>query len=237
MSSAFADGLEAGGDVPAMKHFPGIGRATQNTDRYVVTIAASKATLAPGLLPYETAIAAKIPMIMLSNATYTPYDSVNAAGWSHAISVTLLRGQLGFTGVTITDSLNGTAAARGVSASSLAVRAAIAGTDMVLVTGSQTATAATYTRLLGKVEDGTIPRSTLEASYARILALKGHITAPVADSTPPAVTIPRTALVAGTKLGSSSVAVRTTASTSDGCGIAGRTLERRRSDGAFAAEA
>ena len=52
---------------------------------------------------------------MLSNATYTAYDSVNAAGWSHAISVTLLRHDLGFKGVTITDSLDGTAHARGVA--------------------------------------------------------------------------------------------------------------------------
>ena len=52
---------------------------------------------------------------MLSNATYTAYDSASAAGWSHAISVDLLRTALGFQGVTITDSLNGTAAARGVS--------------------------------------------------------------------------------------------------------------------------
>ena len=48
-------------------------------------------------------------MIMLSNATYTAYDSVNGAGWSHAISIGLLRNQLGFGGVTITDSLRGTA--------------------------------------------------------------------------------------------------------------------------------
>ena len=49
---------------------------------------------------------------MLSNATYTAYDPTTRAGWSSAISTTLLRGDLGFEGVTITDSLSGTAHAR-----------------------------------------------------------------------------------------------------------------------------
>ena len=65
-------------------------------------------------------------MIMLSNATYTAYDSVNGAGWSRAIAKGLLRDQLGFRGVTITDSLSGTAKARAIPVSTLAIRAAIA---------------------------------------------------------------------------------------------------------------
>ena len=88
-----------------MKHFPGIGRSRLNTDQYVVVLRAGRTTLAAGLIPYKTAIARHIPLIMLSNATYTAYDSVNGAGWSHAISIGLLRHQLGFTGVSITDSL------------------------------------------------------------------------------------------------------------------------------------
>lgn len=236
MSSAFASGLVAGGDVPAMKHFPGIGMATQNTDTHVVTITASKSALAPGLQPYQSAIAAHIPMVMLSNATYTAYDAANGAGWSHAISVDLLRTQLGFTGVTITDSLSGTASARGVTAKSLAIKAAAAGTDMLLVTGSESSTAATYAALLAKVADGTIPRSTLQASYARILALKSKLAAPVSDTTPPSVPTPITALVAGTTLGSTTVAVRTTTAPSDPCAISSRTLERRRSDSTFSPE-
>lgn len=236
MATAFASGLVAGGNVPAMKHFPGIGLATQNTDSHVVTITASRATLAPGMLPYRDAIAAGIPMVMLSNATYTAYDAANGAGWSQAISVDLLRGQLGFSGVTITDSLSGTARARGVSATSLAVKAAIAGTDMILVTGSETSTAATFSALLRRVQEGAIPRSTLEASYARILALKAKVKSPVADSTPPEVSRPIPGLAAGTTLGSTTVAVRTTASLADPCGISQRTLVRRRSDSAFAPE-
>jgi len=175
LADAFASGLESRGVVPTMKHFPGIGYATLNTDAYVVTIRASRAALAPGLLPYRTAIGHHIPLIMLSNATYPAYDPYNAAGWSHAIGTTLLRRTLGFTGVTITDSLNGTARARGLYPSTLALRAARAGTDMILLTGSESTTRAAYTRLLDAARAGTISRTRLAASYDRILAMKSGL--------------------------------------------------------------
>jgi beta-N-acetylhexosaminidase len=172
LSSAFARGLEVADVVPAMKHFPGIGFALQNTDTSVVDIAASKAQLAPGLQPYSLALTQPIPMIMLSNATYDAYDPNNGAGWSRAISQTLLRGQLGFKGVTITDSLSGTAAARGIPQPDLAIQAAIAGTDMILIGSSEASSSAVYDALLAAARAGTIPRTTLTASYDRILVLK-----------------------------------------------------------------
>jgi beta-N-acetylhexosaminidase len=175
LADAFARGLDARGVLPSMKHFPGIGFATRNTDAYVVTITASAAALAPGLLPYRTAIGHDIPMIMLSNATYTAYDARNAAGWSHAISVTLLRHDLGFTGVTITDSLDGTAKARGLWTRVLAISAARAGTDMILTTGSELSTSGVYATLLRQAQEGAIPLATLRASYDRILALKAGL--------------------------------------------------------------
>jgi beta-N-acetylhexosaminidase len=175
LADAFATGLESAGVLPAMKHFPGIGFATRNTDASVVTINVSKAALAPGLQPYRTAIGHHIPLVMLSNATYTAFDVLDAAGWSRAIGQTLLRRDLGFTGVTITDSLDGTATARRLTTRLLAVRAARAGTDMILTTGSEASTRAVYAALLRKAQDGWIPTATLRASYVRILALKAGI--------------------------------------------------------------
>jgi beta-N-acetylhexosaminidase len=233
LSDAFASGLEAGADVPTMKHFPGIGRASLNTDSNVVTITASQSTLAPGLEPYQKAIGHAIPMIMLSNATYTAYDSANAAGWSHAISVGLLRTTLGFTGVSITDSLTGTAAARGVSPTSLAVRAAKAGTDMIMLTGSESSTKASYASLLLDAQNGTIPLATLQASYDRILALKATLPAPTADTSPPTVKAPLSGFYAGSTLGSTTAPVRTSWSASDPCGISAYTLERRANGGSW----
>jgi beta-N-acetylhexosaminidase len=175
LSNSFARGLWSVGDVPVMKHFPGIGLATRNTDSYVVTLTASKAALAAGLQPYVAAIAHGMPMIMLSNATYAAYDRINGAGWSRAIVNGLLRNQLGFRGVTITDSLSGTAKARGIPVGDLALRAAIAGTDMILLTGSEATSDATYDLLLAAARAGGIPRATLQASYDRILTLKSSL--------------------------------------------------------------
>jgi beta-N-acetylhexosaminidase len=175
LADAFATGLESKGVLPAMKHFPGIGRAIWNTDAAVVTIGASTSVLDPGLLPYRTAIEHGIPLIMLSNATYTAWDGENAAGWSSAIADGLLRGTLGFTGVTITDSLDGTAHARGIATSVLAVLAASAGTDMILMTGSESTTTAVYATLLADARLGLFPLAGLQASYERILALKAGL--------------------------------------------------------------
>ncbi len=175
LADAFASGLESAGVMATMKHFPGIGLATQNTDSHVVVINATQTALAPGLLPYRTAIGHAIPLVMLSNATYTAYDPANAAGWSPAISTTLLRQDLGFSGVSITDSMDGTAFTRGVADRVLAVRAAMAGTDLILLTGSEGVTAGVYSTLLADATDGAIATATLSASYDRILALKAHL--------------------------------------------------------------
>jgi beta-N-acetylhexosaminidase len=175
LADAFASGLESAGVLATMKHFPGIGYATRNTDYYVDTITASRAALAPDLRPYERAIRHDIPLIMLSNATYTAYDPDNAAGWSRPIARTLLRKDLGFSGVTITDSLTGTAQARGVTVRSLARMAAVAGVDLVLTTNPEPSTRELYDLLLNKARSGDIPAATLRASYNRILALKARL--------------------------------------------------------------
>jgi beta-N-acetylhexosaminidase len=178
LADAFATGLEDGGVLPSMKHFPGIGFATKNTDSNVVVIDASKGDLDGGLQPYQVAISHRIPLIMLSNATYSAFDPANAAGWSHAIGETLLREQMGFQGVTITDSLDGTGKSRGISSATLGGQAASAGTDLLLVTGSEQTTAAIYLRLIKEATDGSIDRATLLASYDRIVALKASLPTP-----------------------------------------------------------
>lgn len=172
LANAFAAGLEAKGVAPAMKHFPGIGFAIQNTDSNVVTIDASAAMLAAGLQPYRAAIKAAIPIVMLSNATYTAFDPGNAAGWSSDVVNGLLRTKLGFRGVTITDSLTGNAVIRGIPQDQLALQAAMAGTDLLLVSGSEASTRVVYSTLLAAATAGTLPRATLDASHARIMALK-----------------------------------------------------------------
>jgi beta-N-acetylhexosaminidase len=175
LATAFAVGLGDRRALATMKHFPGLGFATHNTDLYVVRIAATRSQLAPGLKPYRLAVGNHVPLIMLSNAVYTAYDRQSAAGWSRAIGTTLLRGELGFRGVTITDSLDGAALARGIPTNRLAIRAARAGTDLILLTGSEAASRSVYQSLLGAASDGRISQTRLLASYQRIVALKAGL--------------------------------------------------------------
>ena len=171
----FARGLRQGGALATAKHFPGLGISTANTDGSIVRITATEAALEPGLRPFRTAIADRVPLIMLSNAMYTAYDRRNAAGWSRAVGTTLLRGRLGFRGVTITDSLDGAAHARNVTALALALRAAKAGTDMLLLTGGEEGTRGAYNALVRAAAASEIDRGRLLASYGRILALKATV--------------------------------------------------------------
>ncbi len=171
----FALGLRDGRAVAAMKHFPGLGLARRDTDRALVRIAARRSRLASGLVPFRRGIRQAVPVIMLSNAIYDAFDPDNAAGWSRAIASTLLRRELGFTGVTMTDSLDGAARVRGIPPNGLAIGAADAGTDVILLTGSESASRRVYAALLRAARSGRIGRASLEASHARILRLKARL--------------------------------------------------------------
>jgi beta-N-acetylhexosaminidase len=175
LSTAFAVGLQERGVVATMKHFPGLGLAKRDTDQNLVRIGASLSRLAPGLKPYRSAIPAGVKLIMLSNAVYKAWDPNNAAGWSRKINTRLLRGGLGYRGATITDSLDGAAASRGTTDDKLAIRAAKAGTDFILITGSGKTSRSVFRSLLAAAQAGTIPRSRLVGSYNRILALKAGL--------------------------------------------------------------
>jgi len=175
LPNAFALGLGDRGALATMKHFPGLGFATKNTDDFVVHIDATKGELARGLRPYRRAVANGVPLVMLSNAVYRAYDRSHAAGWSRAIGTNLLRGKLGFQGVTITDSLDGAANTRGISTNPLALKAAKAGTDILLLTGSEASSRSVYQSLLEAAQAGRIPSGRLTASYDRMVALKAGL--------------------------------------------------------------
>src|SRR3954464_12801226 len=108
---AFAQGLGNGGVAGTVKHFPGLGRLGRSTDYGSGKVAASRTALAArDLAPFRAAIAGGVPLVMVGTAVYPAYDRVPAA-CSPAIVNGLLRGTLGFRGVTMSDDL----ATRGVS--------------------------------------------------------------------------------------------------------------------------
>ena len=170
LAAAFAAGLHDEHVAATAKHFPGIGRARRNTDLAAVTISAGAPALARDLSPFRTLIGQGVPLVMVSNATYAAYGDKPAA-WSPRLQ-TLLRGELGFQGVTITDALDGAAATRHLSLPAATALAAQAGIDLLLLIGSEASSAAAYERLVMLAQEGSIAPPSLRRSYDRILALK-----------------------------------------------------------------
>lgn len=176
MAGSFAVGLDRGGVAATMKHFPGLGWATQSTDDTFVRIDASRRAIERDILPYRVGTRRGLPLVMLSTAVYPALD-FRAAAWSPPV-IRLLRHDVGFRGVTITDSLDAAAGVRHLGLGSVALRSARAGADLLLVTGSEAASAAVEQRLGQAARTGRLPRSQLVASYRRIRALQQRYAVP-----------------------------------------------------------
>ena len=123
------------------------------------------------LAPFRAAIRAGVKLVMVSNASYRALDpSGLPACLSTPIVGRLLRGELGYSGVVVTDALS----APGPAAyPDTPVRALRAGVDLLLY--SNGASIRSFPALLQAVQSGTLPLSTLQASNARVLALKGWL--------------------------------------------------------------
>lgn len=103
---AFSQGMaDAGVDV-AVKHFPGLGRVTANTDDTSGVTDTVTTRDDPYLAPFAAAVQAGAPFLMMSTAYYARIDPANPAAFSSLIIGGLVRGDLGFRGVVISDSLS-----------------------------------------------------------------------------------------------------------------------------------
>ncbi len=171
---AFAEGLRAGGVAATAKHFPGLGAAVANTDLGPSVISADRAALGPGLMPFRSAVAAGIDLVMVSNATYPALDAAAPASLSRRITSGLLRGRLGYRGVVITDDLGaGALAQSGFDEGRGAVAAAAAGADLLLLALSDGERA--REALLRGLRSGALSRRRLIASCARVTALRERL--------------------------------------------------------------
>ena len=171
---AFARGLERGGVVPTAKHFPGLGRAVANTDLGRSEIDASKDDLDQDLIPFRDAIAAGLPMIMVGSAVYTALDPDAPAALSQKVVDGLLRDQLGFEGVVISDDLQAGAVQEAADESEAAVDAAGAGIDVLLF--AKTNDASGPAKALRKAaKGGELDRDDLERSFKRVVELKDSL--------------------------------------------------------------
>jgi beta-N-acetylhexosaminidase len=174
MGKAFVRGLQQNGIAATAKHFPGLGLAGGNTDNGQITINASKRKIEPGLLPFQAAIRAGIKLVMVNTAIYPHLDpSRKPAAFSRKIINGILRKQLGFKGITVTDSLTAPAPAAIPHA---ATKAMLAGSDL-LIWGSESSVEQGYADLLADAPGSSALRTRLAHASARIRALKTWLTA------------------------------------------------------------
>jgi beta-N-acetylhexosaminidase len=163
------------GVAATVKHYPGLGRATVNTDDGSATVGASRAELdASDLEPYRAAVAADAPLVMAGHALYPAFDGANIASQSRVLLTDVLRKRLGFRGVTITDSIEAQAVLDRSGVATAALRSIAAGADIVLMTGSGSWNLV-YPRLLRAARRSPGLRARVQESAQRVLELKRRL--------------------------------------------------------------
>lgn len=170
-SVAASAGLRSQQILPVCKHFPGHGDTAEDTHEGYATVNKTKEQLyQTELIPFQAQIQAGAEMIMAAHISLPKITgSSMPASMSPQVLQGLLRKELGFQGVIITDALNMGAVAKHYSSGEAAVRALKAGADMLLMPENPQEA---YAAVLKAVKSGEIPESRIEASVKRITALK-----------------------------------------------------------------
>lgn len=170
---AFAQGMADGGVAPTVKHFPGLGRVRANTDTSAHVVDRTTRRRDPYLRPFSDAVAAGVPFVMMSTATYARLDPRRPAAFSRFVVRTMLRGDLGFDGVVISDDLGN---ARQVARWGPGKRALLflrAGGTMVLTVNPATLPAM-YDAVLAKAEAKPSFRRVVERAALKVLRAKAE---------------------------------------------------------------
>jgi beta-N-acetylhexosaminidase len=157
----------------AVKHFPGLGATDQSTEEGPATVGLSLDELrARDLIPFKAAIRAGVPGVVIGHALYAINDFTVPASLSRAVATDLLRRELHFKGVAITDDLADPAITTIHTVPDAAVQAVRAGADMLFISGNTGDQQSAYVAVLRAVQRGRIPRHRLDQAVGRILLAK-----------------------------------------------------------------
>lgn len=163
------EGFHAGGVATALKHFPGHGDTSEDTHYGAVFITKTLEEIREKeLLPFQAGIQADSDMVMIGHLILSDIDD-QPAPFSHKIVTELLRQELGFDGVIITDGLQMKAMTDFYSDGEIACSAVKAGVDMLLCPANPEEAAAA---LEDAVKNGDLTESRIEESVLRILKMK-----------------------------------------------------------------
>ena len=167
---AFAEGLLAGGLVPVVKHFPGHGRANADSHDEVATAPPLDELWEVDLLPIV--LTPDGAAVMVGHLVVPGLTDGAPATLSPAAIAGLLRDDLGFGGVVVTDDLAMGAVANLVDVPTAARLALIAGADLLMVGGLANVVPAAWS-LVAALQDGSLDERWLDEAVERVLALRG----------------------------------------------------------------
>ena len=172
---AFMDGLRTAGVIPVLKHFPGLGGSSGNSDLGPARSLPWSVESGVGLPPFTAAIAAGAPAVMVSNDT-VPGLATNPGGLSPTTISQELEGGLRFHGLVVTDSLTaGAVSGAGFTVPQAAVQALRSGADMVmfgLVRNVAGETSAIADAVVEAVAEHHLDRARLIAAAGAVLAVR-----------------------------------------------------------------
>lgn len=152
------DGLAAAGVTATLKHFPGLGRVTGNTDIRPVTDTVTTAGDADVAVFGSLARSAAHPFVMVSSAVYARIDPANPAAFSSTVLGQVLRSSLGFQGVIISDDLGIAGAVAAVAPGDRAVRFFAAGGTLLLTVRPA---------IVPEMVDAVLARSAADPGFAK----------------------------------------------------------------------
>ena len=167
---AFLSGMRQNGVAVSLKHFPGLGRVTGNTDFTTATDTTTTVS-DPYLQSFGMGIGANADFVMVALARYTRIDPNHLAAFSSVVMTQMLRGTLGFQGVIISDDLGDTVAVASIPPATRALDFLSAGGDMIISKTSAPAHAMVLAIRSQAAADSTF-RQRVDDAALRILRAK-----------------------------------------------------------------
>ncbi|MEU4603600.1 glycoside hydrolase family 3 N-terminal domain-containing protein [Kribbella sp. NPDC023972] len=168
---AFVKGMQQAGVMTSVKHFPGLGRVRGNTDFSSGVVDNVTVRGDADLQPFADGLKAGADMVMISTATYSKIDPDNRAVFSRTVIQGMVRGDLDWNGVVITDDVGAAAEVASVPAGQRATRFVAAGGDVV-INAKTGLTATMVNALVAKAEQDKTFAAQLTSSVKRVLTLK-----------------------------------------------------------------
>jgi beta-N-acetylhexosaminidase len=170
---ALMRGLLAGGIIPCGKHFPGHGDTATDSHCALPVVQRTRAELeCTELVPFRAAIAARIPMLMTAHVLYPALDATHPATVARTILTDLLRTELCFEGVIVSDDLEMRAIADHQDLGAAAVATVTAGADALLVCQDLRNAERAVQAVAHAIADGSLPPGAVLAAARRLQRLR-----------------------------------------------------------------